>query len=176
MCNDFGNRVPYDEYLRAFSQIGSGRPIRQLSSAAATMASNWFSCAGAFRQPSRRERRSSISAPKGGVSRWVAASCRRHISSSLPAPNRQRRSGSSPRPVRIGSASRVSGSMAADARWMGRSVHDPDHRARPGCRVDPQPSGRGARPHRLAPVARSDALGSGVATSTTGPAPSPLHR
>jgi hypothetical protein len=21
MCNDFGNRVPYDDYLRAFSQI-----------------------------------------------------------------------------------------------------------------------------------------------------------
>jgi hypothetical protein len=21
MCNDFGNRVPYDEYLRAFSEI-----------------------------------------------------------------------------------------------------------------------------------------------------------
>jgi hypothetical protein len=21
MCNDFGNRIPYDEYLRAFSQI-----------------------------------------------------------------------------------------------------------------------------------------------------------
>ena len=21
MCNDFGNRVPYDDYLKAFSQI-----------------------------------------------------------------------------------------------------------------------------------------------------------
>jgi len=21
MCNDFGNRVPYDDYLRAFSEI-----------------------------------------------------------------------------------------------------------------------------------------------------------
>jgi hypothetical protein len=21
MCNDFGNRIPYDEYLRAFNQI-----------------------------------------------------------------------------------------------------------------------------------------------------------
>ena len=26
MCNDFGNRVPYDEYLRAFSQIKA--PVR----------------------------------------------------------------------------------------------------------------------------------------------------
>jgi hypothetical protein len=21
VCNDFGNRIPYDEYLRAFSQV-----------------------------------------------------------------------------------------------------------------------------------------------------------
>jgi hypothetical protein len=31
MCNDFGNRVPYDDYLRAFSQIRA--PIKSPTAA-----------------------------------------------------------------------------------------------------------------------------------------------
>jgi putative SOS response-associated peptidase YedK len=82
MCNDFGNRIPYDDYLRAFSEIRvplrwptaapnlepetiSGRPTQHPSFAAARTASNWFSFAGASCRPDPRERRSSIFASEG---------------------------------------------------------------------------------------------------------------
>ncbi len=63
MCNDFGNRVPYGEYLRAFSEIRV--PLRWPTtppnleprddiwptepSDVVKMGWSWCSCAGVFR-------------------------------------------------------------------------------------------------------------------------------
>ena len=73
MCNDFGNRIPYDDYLRAFSQTRiparwprphpilsratiSGRPTPRPSSARPKTGMNSPSCAGDFRPQDQKER------------------------------------------------------------------------------------------------------------------------
>ena len=90
MCNDFGNRVPYDEYLRAFSQIRA--PLRWPEAAPNLEPRDdiwptdlapviWRSedgeelvqFVGAFPRPGRRVRPLSISAPKAGGFRTAAA-------------------------------------------------------------------------------------------------------
>ena len=90
MCNDFGNHVPYDAYLRAFSQIRvpvvfpkaapnleprndiwptEPAPVFRRREDGVEMAQlRW-----AFRRRGQKERRSSISAQKGGASRKDAA-------------------------------------------------------------------------------------------------------
>src|SRR6266446_1831716 len=94
MCNDFGNHIPYSDYLAAFSQTRipvrwptsapnlepaktSGRPTRLRSFAdSKTARTNSPNSGGAFRRLAPKVHQSSISAPKDAGSRLAAASCR----------------------------------------------------------------------------------------------------
>lgn len=90
MCNDFGNRVPYDEYLRAFSEIRDplrwpdaapnleprddiwptdpARLLRRREDGVELVQLRWGS-----RRRGRRARRSSTSDRRGAVSRMAVA-------------------------------------------------------------------------------------------------------
>jgi len=127
VCNDFGNKIPYSDYLAAFSQTripvkwpnavpnlearddiwptDRAPVIRRLK----TGKTRSPSCAGVFLRPDPRVRLSLISVPRVDGSRWVGVWYRHHIFSSLPERNRQRPSGNSPRSARTGSASPVYG-------------------------------------------------------------------
>jgi putative SOS response-associated peptidase YedK len=127
VCNDFGNNIPYSDYLAAFSQTRipvkwpNAAPnleprddiwptdrapvIRRLEDG-----TNEFSQLRWGFPPARSKGPlSSISVPRVDGSRSVGVWYRHHIFSSLPARNHQRRSGNSQRSARTGSASPVYG-------------------------------------------------------------------
>src|ERR1051325_8637410 len=111
MCNDFGNHIPYSDYLAAFSQTripvrwpkaapnleprediwptDKAPVVRRLEDGT----NEFAECDGAFRLLGPRERPSSIFARRNGGFRLADVSSRRRISSSSPGPNRRSRSG-----------------------------------------------------------------------------------
>jgi hypothetical protein len=124
MCNDFGHHIPYHEYLRAFSQINAPLVFpttapnleprddiwptdRARHSAPGRGCRTGAAALGLPAGPAQRSARHQFSVRRPAVPHAVLSQPRT-FSSSL-APDRRNRNGSSPRPVRTGSASPGSG-------------------------------------------------------------------
>jgi len=146
MCNDFGNHIPYDDYLQAFSQTripvkwpnaapnlqprediwptDKAPVIRRLEDGPTEFTQlRWGFPPGRPKgAPVINFRSEGRRFPKG------AALCRHRISSNSPAPSRRSRNGNSPRPASIGSASPGSGGQALP----GQKRHSRCSRQSPG--------------------------------------------
>ena len=167
MCNDFGNHIPYSDYLAAFSEIrlpvrfpraapnleprediwptDQAPVIRRLEDA-----TNEFTTLRWGFPPARpRVLRPSISGRRGGVSRSAGVWCRRPISSSSPAPTAPKTKWKF---TKAGEDWFCFAGLCVDA-GRRRSLHAANDRARAGCCPDPRPTDGDPGTHGLVGLA-----------------------